>query len=74
MPAPARINASCARSLSVRVVNLLDDPFASLDKSSINFVSEVLADFAAQSKQVWVASFYETPAEIAANEVIDLGD
>lgn len=58
-------------------VNLLDDPFASLDKSSINFVSEVLADFAeqnAQNRQVWVASFYETPAEIAANEVIDLGD
>lgn len=55
-------------------VNLLDDPFASLDKSSINFVSEVLADFAEQGDQVWVASFYETPEGIGAREIIDLGD
>lgn len=55
-------------------VNLLDDPFASLDRGSINFVSEVLADFAEQGEQVWIASFYETPAEIAAGQIIDLGD
>jgi ABC-type multidrug transport system ATPase subunit len=55
-------------------VNLLDDPFASLDKSSINFVSEVLAGFAKQGGQVWVASFYETPEGIGARAIIDLGD
>lgn len=55
-------------------VNLLDDPFASLDRGSINFVSEVLADFAEQGEQVWIASFYETPTEIAAGQIIDLGD
>ena len=56
------------------VVNLLDDPFASLDKGSINFVSEVLAGFAEKGGQVWVASFYETPEGIVAREIIDLGD
>jgi len=56
------------------VVNLLDDPFASLDKGSINFVCEVLAQFAEGDEQSWIASFYETPPEIAVNAVIDLGD
>jgi len=56
------------------VVNLLDDPFAGLDKGSIDFVSEVLADFSEQGEQVWVASFYETPEGIGAREIIDLGD
>ena len=58
-------------------VNLLDDPFASLDKGSINFVSEVLAGFAeegGESPQVWGASFYEMPEGIAAGQVVDLGD
>ncbi|WP_050479140.1 ABC transporter ATP-binding protein [Herbaspirillum rhizosphaerae] len=54
------------------VVNLLDDPFAGLDKGSINFVCRTLNDIGARS--VWMASFYETPEEIAATEIVDLDD
>lgn len=56
------------------VVNLLDDPFASLDRSSINFVCEVLARAAGQGTQAWIASFYETPTEIPTTKIVDLGD
>ena len=56
------------------VVNLLDDPFAGLDKGSIDFVGEVLADFAEPGGQVWIASFYETPSEFSPTGMVDLGD
>ncbi|WP_034299400.1 ATP-binding cassette domain-containing protein [Herbaspirillum sp. RV1423] len=53
-------------------VNLLDDPFAGLDKGSINFVCRTLNDIGVRS--AWVASFYETPGEIASTGIVDLGD
>jgi len=56
------------------LVNLLDDPFASLDRGSINFVCTTLNEISARAKQVWVASFYEMPTELASIGSIDLGD
>src|SRR5450830_1261947 len=55
-------------------VNLLDDPFASLDKNSINFVSAVLSTANQEARQVWVMSAYESPEDIAGTQLIDLGD
>ena len=51
---------------------LLDEPFAALDKGSINFVLELLAD-AAQSARAWVMAHYEPPAGVALAQVIELG-
>jgi len=56
------------------LVNLLDDPFAGLDHGSINFVCATLNELNARAQQIWVASFYETPAELTATTNIDLGD
>ena len=53
-------------------VTLLDEPFAALDKGSINFVLELLAD-AAQSERAWVMAHYEPPAGLALAQVIELG-
>ena len=53
-------------------VTLLDEPFAALDKGSINFVLELLAD-AAQSARAWVMAHYEPPAGVALAQLIALG-
>ena len=53
-------------------VTLLDEPFAALDKGSINFVLELLAD-AAQSARAWVMAHYERPAGVALAQLIELG-
>lgn len=55
-------------------VNLLDDPFAGLDRHSINFVCDTLNRLAGQGTQAWVASFYEVPEQITALATVDLGD
>jgi ABC-type multidrug transport system ATPase subunit len=54
-------------------VTLLDDPFAALDKGSINFVMDLLAD-AAQSERAWVMAHHEAPQDVALAQVIELGD
>jgi ABC-type transport system involved in cytochrome c biogenesis ATPase subunit len=58
------------------MVTLLDDPFAGLDQSSINFVCRTLNAVTANpaTPQVWLASFYEVPAAITAVALLDLGD
>jgi len=55
-------------------VTLLDDPFASLDKGSINFVCVTLNALSKRGGQVWLASFYEIPTDIVALASIDLGN
>ena len=55
-------------------VNLLDDPFASLDQSAIRFVCQHLNTLTANLQQIWLASFYETPAQLTTLATIDLGD
>ncbi len=55
-------------------LTLLDEPFAALDKSSIQFVLELLANAAQQSSRAWVIADYVAPDNLALNAIIDLGD
>jgi ABC-type multidrug transport system ATPase subunit len=55
-------------------VTLLDDPFAALDKASIRFVVQQLANTARQSERAVVLAQYEAPAGLDLAQVIDLGD
>jgi ABC-type multidrug transport system ATPase subunit len=53
-------------------VTLLDEPFAALDKASINFLIDRLMAFAPSSGRAWVIADYELPSNLAANFVVDL--
>jgi heme exporter protein A len=55
-------------------VTLLDEPFAALDKASIGFVMELLADAAGQPARAWVIAHYEAPGNLPLAAIIDLGD
>lgn len=55
-------------------LNLLDDPFAGLDRASINFVTHTLDAQPRDGHQAWVAAMYEAPAGVALAASIDLGD
>jgi ABC-type multidrug transport system ATPase subunit len=55
-------------------LNLLDDPFAGLDKASINFVVKTLNQAAADPAQAWVIALYEAPEGVPLAALIDLGD
>lgn len=55
-------------------VNLLDDPFAGLDKASIQFVCHTLTRLSVRNGSAWIASFYEIPPALSSAQVIDLGD
>ncbi|MES2036697.1 MAG: ATP-binding cassette domain-containing protein [Pseudomonadota bacterium] len=55
-------------------VSLLDDPFAALDKSSIEFITVMLNQFAADTSKAWVLAMYVTPQGLPLSGVIDLGD
>lgn len=54
-------------------VTLLDDPFAALDKASIGFVLDLLADAAAHPTRAWVLADYEAPGEVPLAAIIELG-
>jgi ABC-type multidrug transport system ATPase subunit len=53
-------------------VTLLDEPFAALDKPSINFLIERLVTFAHDSDRAWVIADYEVPQNLVTNLSIDL--
>jgi ABC-type multidrug transport system ATPase subunit len=52
---------------------LLDEPFAGLDKVSINFVLALLGQ-AAQGPRAWVLADYQEPRDVPLAATIDLGD
>ncbi|MEC5161765.1 MULTISPECIES: ABC transporter ATP-binding protein [unclassified Janthinobacterium] len=52
---------------------LLDEPFAGLDKVSINFVLALLTQ-AAQGSRAWVLADYQAPGSVPLAATIDLGD
>ena len=54
-------------------VTLLDDPFAALDKGSINFVLKLLANAAQHPQRAWVMAHYEAPQGVALAQLIELG-
>ncbi|MGH8820166.1 MAG: ABC transporter ATP-binding protein [Rhodoferax sp.] len=53
-------------------VTLLDEPFASLDKSSIDFVKALLHDAANHPTRAWVLADYEMPTGVPLAAIIDL--
>ena len=58
--------ASCA------AVTLLDQPFAALDKASIEFVRQLLAQTADHPARAWVLADYEAPRGVVLAAVIEL--
>jgi ABC-type multidrug transport system ATPase subunit len=55
-------------------LNLLDDPFAGLDKASINFVVKMLNQLAEDPARAWVIALYEAPEGVPLATVVELGD
>ncbi|WP_370654629.1 ATP-binding cassette domain-containing protein [Rhodoferax sp.] len=55
-------------------VTLLDEPFAALDKTSINFVLELLKEAADHPARAWVIAHYEAPPDVPLAAIIDLED
>lgn len=53
-------------------VTLLDEPFASLDRASINFVLRLLDKACADPARACVVAGYEAPGEVTLASVIDL--
>jgi ABC-type multidrug transport system ATPase subunit len=53
-------------------VTLLDEPFAALDKASINFLIEHLENVAQHTKRAWVIADYEVPHNLSAVLTINL--
>jgi ABC-type multidrug transport system ATPase subunit len=53
---------------------LLDEPFAGLDKVSIDFVLARLTQAAEQGSRAWVLADYQAPREVPLAATIDLGD
>ena len=54
------------------LVTLIDEPFAALDKASINFLLERLERVAQNTKRAWVIADYEAPQNLSAIVTIDL--
>jgi ABC-type multidrug transport system ATPase subunit len=55
-------------------LTLLDQPFTALDKSSIEFVMQLLEDASGNPARAVVVSHYEAIGQIALASLIDLGD
>lgn len=55
-------------------LTLLDDPFAALDKASIRYVLQLLAQAVHWLDRALVVAHYEAPPGVALARVIDLGD
>ena len=54
-------------------VTLLDQPFMALDRPSIDYLLDLLAEAASHSGRAWVVADYEAPAGVALAQVITLG-
>lgn len=55
-------------------LTLLDDPFAALDKASIDFVMTLLKEAADHATRTWVIAHYEAPRDVRLATIIDLED
>ena len=63
-----------AAALAVQApVTLLDQPFMALDRPSIDYLLELLAEAARQPDRAWVLADYEAPMGLALAKVIELG-
>ncbi len=55
-------------------LTLLDEPFAALDKASIDLVLDCLHEAAGHPSRAWVVAGYEAPGDVPLAGVIDLGN
>ena len=55
-------------------LTLVDDPFASLDKSSIQFLTGLFQQMAGDTARAWVLAMYEIPPGLPLPVAVDLGD
>ena len=53
-------------------VTLLDEPFAALDRASIGFVLELLAEAATHPTRAWVIADYTAPQDVPLAAIINL--
>jgi ABC-type multidrug transport system ATPase subunit len=63
-----------AAAASGAQLTLLDGPFVSLDKASINFVLQLLREAANQSTRIWAVADYVAPSDVPLTTLINLGD
>jgi heme exporter protein A len=54
-------------------LTLLDEPFAALDRASVNVAMELFEEAAAHTTRAWVLAGYEAPGDVALAQVIELG-
>ena len=54
-------------------VTLLDEPFAALDKMSVDRLLEILQEAASHPSRAWVVACYEAPRGVALAATVDLG-
>jgi ABC-type multidrug transport system ATPase subunit len=62
-----------AAAASGAALTLLDDPFAALDKPSIDFVMTLLNHAATQQARAWVVAHYDGLGDVPLINTIDLG-
>lgn len=55
-------------------LTLLDQPFAALDKASLDFVMALLKEAADHPARAWVIAHYEAPRDAPLAAIIDLGN
>jgi ABC-type transport system involved in cytochrome c biogenesis ATPase subunit len=55
-------------------LTLVDEPFAALDRPSINFVLALLQQVAADTARAWVVADYQAPPGLTLATVLDLPD
>ena len=67
-----KVLIACALATPTPVV-LLDQPFQSLDRPSIDYLLVLMAHAAAAHARVWVVADYEAPPGIALASVVTLG-
>lgn len=57
---------------SATPIVLLDDLFAALDRSSIEALTQMLAEEASRAERIWVVAHYDQPVGLSLRSVIDL--
>ena len=67
-----KVLIACALATPTPVI-LLDQPFQSLDRPSIDYLLALMAHAAAAGKRVWVVADYEAPPGIALASRVTLG-
>ncbi|MDD0837283.1 ATP-binding cassette domain-containing protein [Curvibacter sp. HBC61] len=55
-------------------LTLMDEPFAALDRGSIDFLRELLREAAQHTERAWVIAAYSAPAGVPLSGQLDLGD